>query len=184
MNEKRGKIITPSNVGSPGITGVLWTRDKPKSTSNQLWQTCHLTIQASLVAQMVKNPPAMWGTWVRCLGWEDPLEKVMATHSSILAWRIPWTEESGSLQSIGSQKVRHNWEIFTFTQYPFFFKHKNFFPYLSPTLSLENIYTIQQCTQVNDISCTTSVARCDHEAKFWLTRCKRKYCFKMPQSLL
>ena len=46
---------------------------------------------ASLVAQLVKNPPAMWETWIRSLGWEDPLEKGMATHSSILAWRIPWT---------------------------------------------------------------------------------------------
>jgi len=46
---------------------------------------------ASLVAQLVKNPPAVWETWVRCLGWEDPLAKGKATHSSILAWRIPWT---------------------------------------------------------------------------------------------
>ena len=46
---------------------------------------------ASLVAQLVKNPPAMWGSWVQSLGWEDPLEKGTATHSSILAWRIPWT---------------------------------------------------------------------------------------------
>ena len=52
-------------------------------------------IRASLVAQMVKNPPAMLETWVHFLGWEDPLEKRMATHSSILAWRIPWTEEPG-----------------------------------------------------------------------------------------
>ena len=51
--------------------------------------------------QTVKNPPAMWETWVQSLGWEDPLEKGMATHSSILAWRIPWTEESGGLQSVG-----------------------------------------------------------------------------------
>ena len=48
-------------------------------------------IRASLVAQLVKKPPAMWETWVRSLGWEDPLEKGKATHSSILAWRIPWT---------------------------------------------------------------------------------------------
>ena len=48
-------------------------------------------LRASLVTQMVKNPPAMWETWVQSLGWEDPLEKGMATHSSILAWRIPWT---------------------------------------------------------------------------------------------
>ena len=47
---------------------------------------------ASLVAQLVKNPPAMWDTWVQSLGWDDPLEKGTATHSSILAWRIPWTE--------------------------------------------------------------------------------------------
>ena len=51
---------------------------------------------------MVKNPPAMWETWVRSLGREDPLQKGMATHSSILAWEIPWTEESGRLQSMAS----------------------------------------------------------------------------------
>ena len=55
---------------------------------------------ASLVAQLLKNLPAMWETWVQSLGWEDLLEKGMATHSSILAWRIPWTEEPGRLQSI------------------------------------------------------------------------------------
>ena len=49
-----------------------------------------------------------WETWVLSLGWEDPLEKEMATHSSILAWRIPWTEEPGRLQSMGSQRVRHD----------------------------------------------------------------------------
>ena len=62
----------------------------------------------SLVAQMVKRLPAMRETRVRSLGWEDPLEKEMATHSSILAWRIPQTEEPGGLQSMGSQKVRHD----------------------------------------------------------------------------
>ena len=60
---------------------------------------------SSLVAQMVKDLPAMWETQVRTLGWEDPLEKGMATHSSILAWGIPWTEEPGGLQSIRSQRV-------------------------------------------------------------------------------
>ena len=54
---------------------------------------------------MVKNLPAVWEIWVRFLGWEDPLEKGMATHFSILAWRIPWTEEPGRLQSMGLQKV-------------------------------------------------------------------------------
>ena len=61
-----------------------------------------------LVAQMVKNLPAMQETQVGSLGQEDPLEKGMATHSSILAWRAPWTEEPGRLQSIGSQRVRYN----------------------------------------------------------------------------
>ena len=60
------------------------------------------------MAQMVKNLPAMKETRVQCLGQEDPLEKVMATHSSILAWEIPWTEEPGSLQSVGSQRVGHD----------------------------------------------------------------------------
>ena len=64
---------------------------------------------ASPLVQMVKNLPAMWETWVRSLGWEDLLEKGMATHSSILAWRIPWTEEPGRLQSMDSQRVRHDW---------------------------------------------------------------------------
>ena len=59
-----------------------------------------------LVAQTVNNLPAMQETWVRPLGQEDPLEKGTATHSSILAWRIPWTVEPGGLQSMGSQNVR------------------------------------------------------------------------------
>ena len=62
----------------------------------------------SLVSQMVKNVPAMQETQVRSLGREGPLEKDMATHSSILAWRIPWTQEPGGLQSMGSQRVRHD----------------------------------------------------------------------------
>ena len=57
---------------------------------------------------MVKNLPAMQEMWVRSLGWEDPLEKGMATHSSIPAWGIPWTEEPGGLQSMGSQRVGHD----------------------------------------------------------------------------
>ena len=64
----------------------------------------------SLVILLVKNPPAMQETWVWSLGWEDPLEKGKTTHSSILAWRIPWTVYS----PWGSQKVGHNWETFVF----------------------------------------------------------------------
>ena len=63
---------------------------------------------AYLVAQMVKNLPAIQGTWVRSLGREDLLEKAMATHSSIPAWRIPWTEEPGGLQSVKSQRVGYD----------------------------------------------------------------------------
>ena len=62
----------------------------------------------SLVAQMVKNLPAVWGTWVQSLGQEDPLEEGMATHSSILAWRSPRTEEPGGLQCVGSQRIGHD----------------------------------------------------------------------------
>ena len=74
------------------------------------YPACH---NEDLVAQMVKNLPAMQETWVRSSGWEDPLEKWMATHSSILAWEIPWTEEPGELQSMGSQRVGHDRETNT-----------------------------------------------------------------------
>ena len=77
------------------------------SKASILW--CSGFFRASLVAQRLKRLPAMWETLVRSLGWEDPLEKEMATHSSILAWRIPWTKEPGRLQSTGSQRVRHDW---------------------------------------------------------------------------
>ena len=63
---------------------------------------------ASLLAQMVKNLPVMQETWIQYLAQEDPLEKGMTTHSSILSWRIPWTEEPGGLQSMGLQRVRHD----------------------------------------------------------------------------
>ena len=64
--------------------------------------------KTSLIAQLVKNLPAMRETPVQFLDWEEPLEKGMVTHSSILAWRIPWTEESGGLQTKGSQRVGHD----------------------------------------------------------------------------
>ena len=70
---------------------------------------------ASLVAQLAKKPSATPETWARSLGWEDPLEKETATFSSILSWRIPWTEEPGRLQSMGSQRVGRNWATFTNT---------------------------------------------------------------------
>ena len=68
----------------------------------------YYSLQGSLVAHMVKNLPAMQETWVQSLGQEDLLEEGIATHSSILAWRIPWTEEPGGLHSMGSQRLGHN----------------------------------------------------------------------------
>ena len=67
-----------------------------------------LGISTSLVTQMMKNLPAMWETRVQSLGWEDPLEKEVAAHFSTLAWKIPWTEEPGRLQPMGSQRVGHD----------------------------------------------------------------------------
>ena len=79
------------------ILRSLW--DGTAYVGEQLW--------ASLVAQMVKNPPAMQETQVQSLSQEDPLEKGMAIHSNILAWRIPWTEEPGTVQPMGLQRVGH-----------------------------------------------------------------------------
>ena len=77
---------------------------------------------------MVKNLLAMQVTWVQSLGWDHPLEKEVATHSSIFAWRIPWTEEPGGLQSMGLQRVRHNWATNTYILLYFLFQ--NFIFYL------------------------------------------------------
>ena len=86
---------------------VLWRATRSFRTDTQNRYPFH--DRTSLVAQIVKHLPTMQETRVRSLGWEDPLEKDMATHSSILAWRIPWTEETGRLLSVGSQRVRHDW---------------------------------------------------------------------------
>ena len=67
-----------------------------------------LSAGTSLLAQMVKNLPTMQKTWLLSLGWEDPLEKGMATYSSILTWRIPWTEEPGGLESMGLERIGYN----------------------------------------------------------------------------
>ena len=72
------------------------------------FQAYHLLVMASLVSQMVKNLPAVQESWILSMGWEDPLEMGMATHSSILAWRILWIEEFDQLQSMGLQRVRHD----------------------------------------------------------------------------
>ena len=85
----------------------------------------------SLVAQTVKRLPTMRETWVQPLGWQDLLDKEMATHLSILAWKIPWMEEPGRLWSMGSQRVRHDWA--TSLHFIFFFPHKKVAPFI-PTL--------------------------------------------------
>ena len=100
----------PGDLPIPGI--------KPTFLKSPALAGEFFTTEASLVAQTVKNLSAMQETWVLSLGWEDPLEKETATHclqyyyyeylSSILAWRIQWTEEPGRLQSMGSQRVGHN----------------------------------------------------------------------------
>ena len=94
------------SVSRSVMFNFLWPHGLPGSSDHGILQATILG--ASLVAQMVKNMPAMRETQVRSLGREDPLEKEMATHSSILAWRIPWTEEPGGLQSTGLQRVGHD----------------------------------------------------------------------------
>ena len=88
-------------VQAPGNLGGHFFQVSQRGLLISLWQ--------SLMAQRLKHLPPVWETWVRSLGQEDPQEKEMVTHSSILAWRIPWTEEPGRLQSTGSQRVRHDW---------------------------------------------------------------------------
>ena len=80
---------------------------KESGTNEQLTHT-QIFSWASLIAQLVKNLPAMWETWVQSLDWEDPLEKEMATHSSVLAWRIPGIGEPGGLPSMGPHRVGHD----------------------------------------------------------------------------
>ena len=91
---------------------------------------------ASLVAQMVKNPPAVQEIQVWSLGWEDPMDKGMATHSSILACRIPGTEEPSGLQSMGSQRVRHDWATNAFTLNLWMESEYNVLPWIIIILSV------------------------------------------------
>ena len=95
------------NAGDPSLIPGLG-RSAGEEIGYALQYSC-----ASLLAQTIKNMPAMLETWVQSLGWDDPLEKGTAILSSILAWRIPWTEEPGKLQSMGSQRIRHDRATFT-----------------------------------------------------------------------
>ena len=85
----------------------MWSEYRVEELATGLELRVSLTMSTSLVAQTVKLLPTMWETWVQPLGWEDLPEKEMAIHSSI-PWKIPWMEETGRLQSLGSQRVRHD----------------------------------------------------------------------------
>ena len=112
--EGNGNPLQYYCLKNPMDRGAWWAtvhgvakRRKQLSNFTSLW--------ASLVAQRLKHLPAMQETWVQSSGQEDPLEKKMETNSSILAWRIPWTEEPGGLQSTGSQRAGHDWAIYRFS---------------------------------------------------------------------
>ena len=102
-------------VAIPSSRGSSQPRNQTKSCIAGRFFTSWATRKSSLVAQMVKSPPAMWETCVWSLDQEDPLEKGMASHSIILAWKILWTEEPGGLQSMGSQRVGPDWTTNTLT---------------------------------------------------------------------
>ena len=99
-------IMTAKGQGSISGQGNLIPHVVTKTLCNQIYiyKHTHTMCRDFLVAQKVRSPPAMQETWVQSLGQEDPLEKEVATHSSILAWEIPWTEEPDTLQSMGLQK--------------------------------------------------------------------------------
>ena len=84
------------------------------------------SFMSSLVAQTVRHLPIMQEPWVRSLGQDDPLAKELATHSSTLAWKIPWMEEPGGLQSMGSQRVRHNWATSLSLSFSLYIKSSSF----------------------------------------------------------
>ena len=118
---------SPCNAGDPGsVPGT------GRSTGEGIGYPLQYS-WASLVAQLVKNPPAMWETWVWPLDWEDPLERGTATLSNILAWRIPWT-----IQSMGSQRLRHDWVNFTFQKNVCFIDYANVFWLCESQQTVEN----------------------------------------------
>ena len=101
--------IPSKAIGLPRIIfGTLGVSPVGHLGPNPYYPSPKVIRWTSLVAQMVKHLPTMWETLVQSCGWEDPLEKEMAIHSSILAWKIPWMEEPGRLQSMGSQRVGHD----------------------------------------------------------------------------
>ena len=110
------QVRTLEWAAMPSSKGASQLRDQTQVShiaggffTSRATRQAHCNLTYHLVVQMVKHLPITWETWVWSLGWEDPLEKKMATHSSTLAWKIPWMEESSRLQSMGSQRVRHDW---------------------------------------------------------------------------
>ena len=97
-------MFKSSNIGPAPLAGICL----PLLYLPSFMRTLLIISRSSLVAQMVKCLSTTWETWVWSLGREDPLEKEMAIHSSTIAWKIPWTEEPGRLQSMGSQRVKHD----------------------------------------------------------------------------
>ena len=110
IGEENGNPLQCSCLENPRDRGACWAAvyGVAQSWTRLTRLSSSSSVQTSLVAQTVKLLPTMWETWVQSLGQKDLLEKEMATHSSILAWKIPWMEEPGRIQSIGSQRVGHN----------------------------------------------------------------------------
>ena len=126
MHFSRGSSQPRDQTQVSLITGrffTIWTTREALVIVNNAAMNMNITNiygHAFLVAQRLKRLPATQETWVWSLGWKDPLEKEMATHSSILAWRIPWMEEPGGLKSTGSQRVGHDWATSLSLSRPFF----------------------------------------------------------------
>ena len=116
--EGNGNPLQYSCLGNPMDRGSWWTMVHTVPRVKYDWATSlSLFLWTSLVAQTVKHLSTMQETWVPSLGREDPMEKEMAIHSSTIAWKIPWIEEPGGLQSMGSQRVGHDWA--TSLSFPF-----------------------------------------------------------------
>ena len=110
QNRKEQRRILWNSTGGTSLLMLLSDLQHPELLKNKcLLFKATLFMEASLVTQMVKRLPAMRETWVWSLGQEDPLEKEIATHFSIIAWKIPWTEKLGRLQSMGLQRIGHDW---------------------------------------------------------------------------
>ena len=132
-------IESACSAGDPG--SILWGRRFAGEGIG-----CPLQYSwTSLMTQTVKNPPTMQETWVWSLGWEDPLEKAMAPHSSTLAWKIPWTEDLGRLQSMGLQRVGHDWAA-SLSQW---WHNAKLFPYKSVYLQTHSIFHLVLTAPLN-----------------------------------